>query len=724
MSGHYPKVRHGFSDWAAGVDGAAVAVPLTIGSAFVLYSSVAPGWMGAGIFASCLALVLVHVCNMAAHRPLAYSGRFFEAVTLATVIQALVPHFEHWGLADTPGVRVALLIVVSTMAALSMGLLWLVGAERMVRFIPAPVFTAYTNSAALAVIGGQLKSLLQQMHGSEVPLWLLFLALVTLGVSLLFYFWRAHWPAAALGLTAGALTGGALMHWAGLPLETLDAGRDLAMPWALADFASVRDALWSHPTLLANLLPYAALLGVLLFLNSVVTGVIVAQVDGRLRFSRCDKWVQVLSLLLPGLIGATPISAASNVSKAVLRKSPMSQHVFVVLALVVVAFWGSGLLALLPLVALIGTFFFDAWLLLSREYFESAWAWLRRKSLPRHVQEDLLLITAVMLGYMTINIMAAMFIGLLLGLLLHAARNTRTPIRHSFTGAQSRSNCARSPQEYAVLQAHGDQIKIFQLDSNQFFASAEALQMHLRDKSTDAKVVVVDWSAVHDIDSSIGLVMGNLRESFAQRDVRMLHAGAALHGAHVKDILRENDPEAEFCDDLDWALETAENHVISAYIDRQVVERPIDPAQASLLAKLSAQDQAVLIQQMAWLDYAPGDVLIRRGDASDCLLVLLQGQASVVVSTPSQAAFRLAGVRSGSLIGEMGFLDRRERSATVVAETAVKIGSLSRAAYEALQRTHPHIAHQLVVNISLDLANRLRNTNAQAAASRSDSALG
>ncbi len=70
--GAYPKTRHGYSDWAAGADGAAVAVPLTMGSTFVLYSVVAPEWLGAAIFASCLSLVLVHLFNAGAARPLGY----------------------------------------------------------------------------------------------------------------------------------------------------------------------------------------------------------------------------------------------------------------------------------------------------------------------------------------------------------------------------------------------------------------------------------------------------------------------------------------------------------------------------------------------------------------------------------------------------------------------------------------------------------------------------
>lgn len=719
--GAYPKTRQGYSDWAAGVDGAAVAVPLTMGSTFVLYSVVAPAWLGAAILASCLSLVLVHLINAGASRPLGYSGRFFEAVTLAAVITALIPQFEHWGLSDSPALRVALMIVISVMAALVMGVLWLMRAERMVRFIPAPVFAAYTNSAALAVIASQGKSLVQQMQHSPAPGWLLVVTLVTVGVSLAVKFWKEHWPGAALGLIAGGLLGALLQHNE-VPLETLTMGQNGVLPLGMADFELLWNAVSHHPTLLTGLLPFAGLLGVLLFLNSVVTGAILGQADNRLRFTTRDKIFQTLALLISGLLGATPVSGASNVSKAILRKSPMSAPVFGVLALVVAAVWWSGLLALLPLVALIGSFFFDAWTLLSKDYFLQLWAWVRRKALPSHVREDLLLISAVMLGYMTINIMAAMFIGLLLGLLLHADRNTRTPVRTRFDGTQQRSNCARSAEEFDLLRAHGGLIRVFQLDSNQFFASAEALQLSLQEGVENACVVVVDWSTVKDIDTSISLVMANLHDSFHERHVRLLHAGAALQGPRVRDILLEYDEHAEFCDDLDWALELAENMVIEKLQGQRDQDQAMDPRLTSLLAHLSNTDRQKIIDRMEWLDIAAGQPLIQRGEPSDSVLVLLQGQASVVVPTQSQAALRLAGVRSGSLIGEIGFLDRRERSATVLAETPVKVGLLHRTVFEELARSEPQLVQQLLTNISLDLANRLRNTNQRASALVSGSA--
>jgi CRP-like cAMP-binding protein len=77
---------------------------------------------------------------------------------------------------------------------------------------------------------------------------------------------------------------------------------------------------------------------------------------------------------------------------------------------------------------------------------------------------------------------------------------------------------------------------------------------------------------------------------------------------------------------------------------------------------------------------------------------------------------RLAGLRRGATIGEMGFFDRAPRSATVVAQEDVEIAVLTRGAYEDLSQQHPHLMQQLLSNVMLDLAARLRHTNRVAVA--------
>jgi CRP-like cAMP-binding protein len=103
-------------------------------------------------------------------------------------------------------------------------------------------------------------------------------------------------------------------------------------------------------------------------------------------------------------------------------------------------------------------------------------------------------------------------------------------------------------------------------------------------------------------------------------------------------------------------------------------------------------------------------VILSAGAASDELMLILQGCASIVVDRPEGQPVRLAGVRRGAVIGEVGFLDGSPRSASVIAQEDV-VATLDRSSYDGLAQSHPALLPKLVANIAVGLAARLRHTN-------------
>jgi CRP-like cAMP-binding protein len=82
---------------------------------------------------------------------------------------------------------------------------------------------------------------------------------------------------------------------------------------------------------------------------------------------------------------------------------------------------------------------------------------------------------------------------------------------------------------------------------------------------------------------------------------------------------------------------------------------------------------------------------------------------------------RLAGVRGGATLGDIAFLDRTRRSATVIAAEDTTVAILRRETYDKICITHPRLVQVLLTNIALNLAVRLRHTN-RLALSRQSSA--
>jgi hypothetical protein len=328
-----------------------------------------------------------------------------------------------------------------------------------------------------------------------------------------------------------------------------------------------------------------------------------------------------------------------------------------------------------------------------------------------NAREDLALIAAVTAAAVLLNMVAAVFAGLLLGLVLFAARNARRPVRNVWTGAQLSSNCARSRAELEVLARHGAAIRIFELEGDLFFGAADGLERSLVKGADGAACIIVDWSRVRHIDSSLTLSLGKFERRARRQGLLPIHAGSDAQDGNVEAELRRHLPQARFAPDLDHALELAENQIIKLHGHPGSVDSTAAMESVSLFQGLSARDRSRLEEAMPRKVFPAGQAIISAGDPSDELMLVLQGSASIVVRTPEGKVVRLAGVRCGATIGEIGFLDGAPRSATIVAEDEVIVAELHRDTYDELCRTDPQLVQRLLGNIALDVATRLRHTN-------------
>jgi len=65
--------------------------------------------------------------------------------------------------------------------------------------------------------------------------------------------------------------------------------------------------------------------------------------------------------------------------------------------------------------------------------------------------------------------------------------------------------------------------------------------------------------------------------------------------------------------------------------------------------------------------FTPGQTLMRQGETSQTMYVILSGAVRVDRSLPDERSVNLAELGPGDVVGEMGLLDRAPRSATVTA---------------------------------------------------------
>lgn len=103
--------------------------------------------------------------------------------------------------------------------------------------------------------------------------------------------------------------------------------------------------------------------------------------------------------------------------------------------------------------------------------------------------------------------------------------------------------------------------------------------------------------------------------------------------------------------------------------------------------------------------HGQGDVILRQGEATESLYLLLSGQVAVILKDAAGKQHLLADLGPGDTFGERAMLTGEPRTADVVARTAVRCLELKQEAFHAMLRHCP----EMHANLSVKLARQLGN---------------
>lgn len=111
-------------------------------------------------------------------------------------------------------------------------------------------------------------------------------------------------------------------------------------------------------------------------------------------------------------------------------------------------------------------------------------------------------------------------------------------------------------------------------------------------------------------------------------------------------------------------------------------------------------------------DFAPGELVVRQGKSSQNLWVVHEGKCEVVKHKGESPAARdslvLAVLEPYSHFGEMSFFSPAPHSASVRAQTSVKLLKIARGDYDDLIDEGIWAAYKLAYNVLESMADRLR----------------
>lgn len=287
-------------------------------------------------------------------------------------------------------------------------------------------------------------------------------------------------------------------------------------------------------------------------------------------------------------------------------------------------------------------------------------------------------------------------------------------LRRSRTGAGSRRR--RPSAEVDALTRFGDRLRVHELQGDLTFVTTAALARAVLADAPDAGFVVLDLTRVTGANGAAVAILARLRTSLEDSGVRLLMVGSAGTGLAVLAAETLTAAGGGCPDRLDAAVEWCEDEILRlvAVLADDAGLMAFDVTE--LCTGMDQREAAEATAAVETLRFTPGDMLLHEGEPADALMVIGQGRVRVFANGDG-GPITLTTLGAGMLVGEMGLVDGRSRSASVMAETPVVAYRLTRMRLDALSddgalRTRTKV----MLNLAQALSERLRRTSAQLAA--------
>ena len=286
---------------------------------------------------------------------------------------------------------------------------------------------------------------------------------------------------------------------------------------------------------------------------------------------------------------------------------------------------------------------------------------------------------------------------------LHPPRSSVSVVCSRYSLATIRSKRRRMTREGQLLDIQGHSVKVYELQGDLRFSAVEVIVREIIKASETLMVAIIDLKRVMHIDSAASRTLVKLVRTLAAHGKQLLFTHVQNHPRFrrfLEESMSFND-EAKVITfpELDPALEWCEARLIVKYGLEHELPRLVSLSEHQFCKDLKKTDVAYLESLVERERFNSSDLIIQKGDAADKLYFLMRGEVSVLIYLPNGQPKRLSTLSAGMGFGELAIVDGGVRSADVRADTPVECWTLTKKAFECLEKTHAQLKIGLLQNL-------------------------
>jgi MFS superfamily sulfate permease-like transporter/CRP-like cAMP-binding protein len=723
------NIRH---DVVGGLVSAAVAIPLAVGYGMFAFVSLGDEYFADGALAGLYTAFIVGLVSVLTgdKTTTVYAPRVTSTFFIGLLLYHLIHSDAAYLRSGGPPLVLVVFFFILLLAGVFQTLFGLVKLGTLIKFTPHPVMAGFQNAAALLLFLVQLGNVFGFDRNTPYtavfdhldlakPLSILIAAVTCIAM------WNARKilpkaPPVLVGLALGSgLYYTALAFGFGSSLgPVIGSSTNAALnPSLIPNFPGlVHDGsiLEILPTIFAG----ATALALIASIDALLCARLAARPgDVKVDGNRLLVRLGIGNMFAAGFGGITSgiNIGASLVNRAFGGRTPLSVLVncvaiFLAFSLLFPLIAAVPRVVLSAVIMVIAVQHFDPWTMQMLRRVVSSSAKQRQ-----HIILELCVVLLVAVLSIAVNIVTAVFIGIVIAIVLFVVRMSRSNIRRMYHCDSTHSRKSRPSKEMELLERLGGGVLVMELEGALFFGSAERLANDIdRAMQRGVQWLVLDLRRVNEIDSTGAHILLGINAALAGNG-KHLAVAIARHSetaARLADLdVLEGVTAGKVFDDVDRAIEWAEDALLRAELSEAGQEQEIPLEQVSILTGFQAEDMAAVKTHLTRVTPAMGSIIFQEGDAGKELFIVTKGTASAYLRQPHGGDIRLATFAPGTVFGELALLDAGPRSASVIANSDLICYSLSEASFAALSAQTPAVAIKLLSGLGRELSGRLRRAN-------------
>jgi len=697
-------------DLLGGISGAAVALPQSMGLGIVLFTVMGYSASTGALAGMAGATILLFISGgIGATKAMISAPNGPMTMMLAGVMGTLSAQGFS---SDTMTLNLSAILITMGFFQIIFSLL---GGAQLIKYIPYPVIAGLVSGVGILMIKSQANMLRKGWEGlipsSIQNFYPVIIALLTMtAMYIIPKLSQRKIPGAVGGLVVGITLFYAMLYL--LPV-TMD------MHWVVGQIPSIANihfgiSLEEIKLLSPKLIISTALaLTILGTTDSLVTSLVADSRTGEHHNSKIEMVAQGIAEIIIGFLGAlggwgTKGATLVTIEAGGRRFAPIVAGFFFLALMLFAGKVGEYLpvSVLVGIVAMVGVSMIDL----------NIFSWMRYK----RTRMDALTAISVIAIIVSVNLVAAVGAGVLISILLFISMQTKNPIVHRKVNAkQHRSVFKRTEEENAILDTYGDDIVLYELKGNLFFATADKLRIELNHELKQGKLLILHFRRVNYIDMSAMIVLLQIGEDAKKKGCELifchLHKGLGF-GKKISKAFKHIDRKRLFdykvFSDNDTAFEYTENRLLQTHgytINNE--EKYIIIEKNDLCIDIPDKYTALIASNSKIRELSKKTILFEAGDYGDSIFMVLKGNIEIRLKVSKKEYKRLAKYKQGTFFGEVSLVNPGPRSASAFVLEDCIIAELSK---QDLDKIEKEIDQNLLVailkRISIRLSEELRRS--------------